>query len=142
MLISSQLAAADTTNQPTNTMKTTLTTSKATHILLEDKYASWSKAGALALVMYLEELENDTKTEVEFCPVELRCGWTEYESLESWANEQFSSHVDGITELGLTLNDEGKIEQSEDEIDAVIREYIQDRNDLLEFHGGILVRSF
>jgi len=108
-------------------MKTTLTTSQATHILLEDTYASWSKAGALALVMYLEELENDTETEVEFCPVELRCDWTEYKSLQEFAEEHFAHDYDA------------KPEEFED---TMIRNFIEENTTLIEFHGGILVQSF
>jgi hypothetical protein len=108
-------------------MKTTLTTSKATHILLEDTYASWSKAGALALVMYLEELENDTETEVEFCHVELRCDWTEYESLQEFAAEHFAYDY------------EAKPEEFED---AMIRDFIEENTTLIEFQGGILVQAF
>ena len=108
-------------------MKTTLTTSKATHILLEDTYASWSKAGALALVMYLEELEHDTETEVEFCHVELRCDWTEYENLQEFAAEHFAHDYDA------------KPEEFEDD---AIRTFIEENTTLIEFHGGILVQSF
>ena len=115
-------------------MKTTLTTSKATQILLEDTYASWSKAGALALVMYLEELESDTETEVEFCHVELRCDWTEYENLQEWAEEQFGENLKNEFDLDGDFLPE--------ELDGKMREHIQHHGALIEFHGGILVQSF
>jgi len=123
-------------------MKTTLSTTEAAHRLIDDENANWSPAGAYALVEYLEELEADIGEEIEFCPVGLRCDYSQYSSLEEWATEQFRSHVDGVDELGLTLGDDGKIEESPDEIDAAIREYIRDRGTLLEFDGGIIVSSF
>jgi hypothetical protein len=123
-------------------MKTTLSTTEAAHRLMNDNDANWSRAGAYALVEYLEELEEDTGEEIEFCPVGLRCDYSQYASLEEWATEQFRSHVDGVDELGLTLGDDGKIEESSEEIDEAIREYIRDRGTLLEFDGGIIVSSF
>ena len=123
-------------------MKTTLATTQAAHRLIDDENANWTRAGAFALVEHLEELEEDIGEEIEFCPVSLRCDFSQYSSLEEWASDQFRSHVDGVDELGLTLDDDGKIEESPDEIDEAIREYIRDRGTLLEFDGGIIVSSF
>ena len=123
-------------------MKTTLSTTEAAHRLMNDNDANWSYAGAVALCEYFENLEHDTGEEIEFCPVGLRCDYSQYADLEEWATEQFRSHVDGVDELGLTLGDDGKIEESSDEIDEAIREYIRDRGTLLEFSDGIIVSSF
>ena len=123
-------------------MKTTLSTTEAAHRLIDDENANWTRAGAFALCEYLEELEEDTGEEFEFCACSIRCDFSEYSDLEEWATEQFRSHVDGVDELGLTLGDDGKIEQSSEEINEAIREYIQDRGTLLEFDGGIIVSSF
>ena len=123
-------------------MKTTLTTTQAAHLLIDDENANWTRAGAFALVEYLEELEEDIGEEIEFCPVALRCDYSQYSSLEEWASDQFRSHVDGVDELGLTLDDDGKIEESPDEIDEAIRDYIRDRGTLLEFSDGVIVSSF
>lgn len=123
-------------------MKYTLSTYEAAERLFNDENANWTRAGAFALVEYLEELEEETGEEINFCPCGLRCDFSQYSSLEEWATEQFRSHVDGVDELGLTLGDDGKIEESSDEIDESIREYIRDRGTLLEFDGGIIVSSF
>lgn len=123
-------------------MKTTLSTTEAAHRLIDDENANWTRAGAFALVEYLEELEEDIGEEINFCPVSLRCDFSQYSSLEEWASDQFRSHVDGVDELGLTLGDDGKIEESPEEIDEAIREYIRDRGTLLEFSDGVIVSSF
>ena len=123
-------------------MKLTLSTYEAAERLFNDENANWTRAGAFALVEHLEELEDSIGEEIDFCPCGLRCDFSQYESLDAWATEQFRSHVDGIDELGLTLDDDGKIEESPEEIDEAIREYIRDRGALLEFDGGIIVSSF
>ena len=123
-------------------MKTTLLTYQAAEMLFNDENANWSRAGAFALCEYLEELEEDIGEEIDFCPVALRCDYSQYSSLEEWASDQFRSHVDGVDELGLTIGDDGKIEESPDEIDEAIRDYIRDRGTLLEFSDGVIVSSF
>jgi hypothetical protein len=123
-------------------MKLNLNTNHAAHLLMQDEHANWSRAGAFALVDYLEELEEDCGEVIEFCPVSLRCDYSQYSSLEEWANDQWRSSFDGVDELGLTVGDDGKIEESSDEIDEAIREYIRDRGTLLEFSDGIIVSSF
>ena len=109
---------------------------------MQDEHAAWTRAGAFALCDYLEELEDDTGEEIEFCPVALRCDYSQYTDLEEWATEQFGSHVDGVDELGLTLSDDGKIEESPEEINEAIRDYIRNRGTLLEFSDGVIVSSF
>jgi len=116
-------------------MKTTLTTTEAVHRLIDDEYANWSRAGAFALVEYLEELEEDMgNEEIEFCPVSLRCDFSQYSDFEEWAKEQW----------GEDLACEYWREESGDteEQDEKTREYIRDRGTLIEFDGGIIVSSF
>ena len=115
-------------------MKLTLSTTEAAYLLIEDENANWSRAGAFALVEYLEELEEDTGEEIEFCPVSLRCDYHQYDTLEEWAKEQW----------GDDLACEYWREESGDteEQDEKTREYIRDRGTLLEFDGGIIVSSF
>lgn len=123
-------------------MKLSVNTNHAAHLLMQDEHAAWTRAGAFALCDYLEELEDDTGEEIEFCPVALRCDYSQYTDLEEWATEQFGSHVDGVDELGLTLSDDGKIEESPEEINEAIRDYIRNRGTLLEFSDGVIVSSF
>ena len=123
-------------------MKLTLSTYEAAERLFNDENANWSRAGAFALVDHLEELEEDIGEAINFCCVGLRCDYSQYKSLEEWASDQFRSHVDGVDELGLTIGDDGKIEESPEELDEAIREYIRYRGTLLEFSDGIIVSSF
>ncbi len=116
-------------------MKTTLTTSHAAEILANDEYSSFSRLGAFALVEYLEELEDSTGEEMEFDPVAIRCDFSEHDSLQDWAHDHFSN---ALEELGFDETEEN----DDDDVDEKIREYIQDRGQLIEFDGGVIVSSF
>ena len=116
-------------------MKLTLSTYEAAERLFSDENANWSRAGAFALVDHLEELEEDIGEELDFCPVGLRCDFSQYESLDAWAKEQWLTPEDAWEELRLVKGDS-------DEFDEAIREYIRNRGTLLEFDGGIIVSSF
>ena len=116
-------------------MKTTLSTTEAAEILIADTCANWSRAGAFALVEYLEELENSTGEEMEFDRVAIRCDFSEYGSLQEWAHDYFSN---AWQEMGFD-----EIEEIDDnEFDEKIREYIQDHGELIEFGGGVIVSRF
>ena len=116
-------------------MKTTLTTSHAAEILANDENSSFSRLGAYALVDYLEQMEEDCGEEIEFCHIAIRCDYSEYDSLTDWAHEHFSN---ALEELGFDETEEN----DDDQVDEKIREYIQDRGQLIEFSGGIIVSSF
>jgi hypothetical protein len=114
-------------------MKQTLTTSQAAHMLIDDSNANWSRAGAFALIEYLEEMEVDCMEEMEFCHVAIRCDWSEYDSLHDWAVDYF---INWRSDLSIDADAE------EDAIEEVIREYIRDHGILIGFDGGIIVSSF
>jgi hypothetical protein len=116
-------------------MKTTLSTSAAAEILANDENSTFSRLGAYALVDYLEQLEEDTGEEIEFDSVAIRCDFSEHDSLQDWAHEHFSN---ALEELGFDETEEN----DDDEVDDKIREYIQDRGQLIEFSGGIIVSNF
>ena len=121
-------------------MKTTLSTTEAAHRLMNDNDANWSYAGAVALCEYLEELEEDIGEEIEFCPVSLRCDYSQSDSLQDWL---MGHH--GVSTLDFALEYSGiDMDGTEDtdEIDDLIRSYIRDHGTLLEFNGGIIVSSF
>ena len=113
-------------------MKNNLCTSEAAHLLLNDEYASWSYNGAYALVRYLMELEDETGEEIEFDRVAIRCDFSQYESLQDWANEYGLDCID----LGVESDDEDETKEE------AIRDFIQDRGQLIEFDGGIIVSQF
>ena len=108
------------------------------HELMQDQYANWSRAGAFALAEYFEQLEEDLGETIEFDAVSIHCEFSEYESLQDLAKYYFTN-IDAIHKLSLTLNEDGIIEQSEDEVNEAIRDYIQDHGQLIEFDGGIIV---
>jgi hypothetical protein len=116
-------------------MKTTLTTTQAAHMLADDQNSSFSNAGAYALVEYLEQLEEETGEEIEFDHVAIRCDFSEHDSLVDWANDYFGND-------NWRDNVNCDYEADEDELDEKIREYIQERGQLIEFDGGIIVSSF
>lgn len=123
-------------------MKKTLTTYEIAHELLQDTNAAWTYAGAFALAEHFEQLEEETGEEMELDIVAIRCDFTEYANLEEWAGIHFRSHVDAVNELGLTIGDGGALEESSEEQDEAIRDFIQENGRLLEFDGGIIVSSF
>jgi hypothetical protein len=115
-------------------MKTTLSTSDIAHALKSDENANWSWNGARALAEYLEEYEESTGEELELDVVAIRCDFSQYDSLESWAEDYFGGLERMNEEIGIFGNS--------DELDNKIREYIQDNGTLIEFEGGIIVSSF
>ena len=120
-------------------MKKTLTTYDIAHALIDDENAGWSRAGAFALAEYLEALEDETGEEMEFCAVALRCDFSEYESLQDWADEYYGTDRDGNGwRWALDITED----MDDDEIDDEIRAHIQDQGQLIEFDGGVIVSSF
>ena len=111
-------------------MKTTLTTSQAAHELLRDTNAAWSRAGAFALVEYLEELEEDTGETIEFCPVAIRCDYSEH-----------ASALEAALEQGFELDADEQAEP-EDWKEAKALDWLQYRTQVIEFEGGVIIQSF
>jgi hypothetical protein len=117
-------------------MKKTLSTYEAADLLLADDNASWTRSGAFALIEYFEEMEEmDDDVETELDVVAIRCDFTEYDSLQDWADEYFGSGGPEET-FGWTE------ESTEDDKDGTLKEYIQDRGQLVEFDGGVIVSAF
>lgn len=112
-------------------MKLTLSTDHSADLLYSDRDADWSRAGALALVEYLDEI--DENMELDVCAI--RCEFTEYESLQTWAHEFFSN---AWQELGFDESEE----IDDDEFDEKIRDYVSERAILIEFSGGIIASVF
>lgn len=114
-------------------MKATLTTSQAAHELLRDTNANWSRSGAFALVEYLEQIEEDTGETMEFCPVAIRCDYSEYSSaLEAALDQGFDPETD--------LDGEGEEDEEDKEANALV--WLQYRTQVIEFEGGVIIQSF
>jgi hypothetical protein len=113
-------------------MKATLSTSQAADLLKADSNANWSRSGARALVEYLEELESDTGTEIEFDAVAIRCDFSEYASALQAALEQ-----------GFEPNPNlGEEEQSEEDKESDALSWLRDQTQVIEFEGGVIIASF
>lgn len=116
-----------------------MTTYDIAHELIDDENANWSRAGAFALAEYLEELEESTGEEMEFDHVAIRCDFSEFKSLQDWADEYYG---EGQTGEGWHWALDITEDMDDDEIDNEIRAHIQDQGQLIEFDGGIIVSSF
>lgn len=120
-------------------MKTTLSTYAVADLLMADENANWSRAGALALAEYLEEIEESTGEEMEFDAVAIRCDFSEFASLRDWVSEYYGQPFkEAMASAGIDL--EG--EEDGDELEELIRSHIQDHGQLIEFTGGVIVSSF
>ena len=107
--------------------------------LMNDINANWSRAGAFALADYYEQLEEDLGETIEFDAVAIRCDFSEYESLQDWAHDYYAEPLAyAIKSAGIDLDGE----ESEEEIDDLIRSHIQDHGQLIEFNGGVIVSQF
>lgn len=101
-------------------------------MLKADTNANWSQAGARALIEYLEQLEEDTGTEIEFDAVAIRCDYSEHESALQAANE-----------YGYEPNPNlGGGEQSDDDKEADALAWLQDNTQVIEFEGGVIIQNF
>ena len=105
-------------------MKKTLSTSEAADLLVADKDAGLSYAGARALVKYLENLEDDTGEEIEFDRVALRCDFSEYPNAREAAEE-----------CGWEPDEDADSE------DAAL-EWLTDRTTAITFNGGVIIQQF
>jgi hypothetical protein len=120
-------------------MKLTLNTRQVANYLAADKDANWSYSGALALAEYLEELEESTGEEIELDVCSIRCDFAEWPSLQAWLSDYYGQPLAAALEsAGIDL--EG--EEDDDEIDDLIRSFIADHGQLIEFDGGVIVSSF
>ncbi len=108
-------------------MKQTLHTSEAVDQLLADEYAAWTRAGARALVEYLEQEEQDSETETEFDRVAIRCEFSECSSAIE-AAEQYDYEQDP--------------DLDEEENEEAALEWLQDQTEVIKFNGGVIYRQF
>lgn len=116
-------------------MKKTLTTYDIARELLADERAAWSYAGAMTLAEWLEASEEASGEEMELDIVAIRCEFGEHASLIAWASEYWGDAERASAEIGLDSLDEGERNEK-------IRLFVQDRGELLEFDGGIIVSNF
>ena len=141
-------------------MKMTLSTSQAASLLAADNNNGFTYSGATALIEYLEELEAGTGEEIELDPVAIRGDFTEYENLHAWARDyfvgDFRDSIDwdreteaselkraDILEVNGNISDASAVRRYlKEDLDSVIRRYITDHGQLIEFDGGVIVSAF
>ena len=117
-------------------MKMTLTRADIANALESHYGTSFSHYGALALADHLLELEEALGEELEFDAVAIRCEFSEYGCPQMWAEDYFSGDIwEG---MGIDLTGD----ETEDEQEALIKEYIEDHGTLITFSGGVIVSNF
>lgn len=111
-------------------MNIALTTNQAADILMQDDIAAWTCAGAKAMIEYLEDLEEVMGEPIQMGSVDIRCEYSEHETLIGWAESYWGGAAPSWDILDI------------DVLDEMIREYLQDNTTLIEFDGGIIVQDF
>ena len=125
-------------------MKKTLTTSQAVDALRRDESAGWSYRGAIALVEYLEQYEQDLGEQVELDVVAIRCDFSEYKS----ALEAYTDRADGLAELyeaqGVDIPDCNTTtkEERDEEAEELALEWLRERTTVIEFDGGVIIQDY
>ena len=108
-------------------MKITLTTYQIAGYLMQDTNAKWSRSGAYALADYLQELENDTKEEMDLDVVAIRCDYSE-----------FPSSVEAAGEYGWAPEPD----EYDDANEAAALSWLHDRTSVITFDGGVIIATF
>lgn len=108
-------------------MKITLTTYQIAGYLMQDTNAKWSRSGAYALADYLQELENDTKEEMDLDVVAIRCDFSEYPTA-----------VEAAGEYGWSA-DETEFDEANE---AAALSWLHDRTSVITFNGGVIITKF
>lgn len=79
-------------------MKTTLSTYEVVNQLMDDTFANWTRPQALAIVDYLENLEDELGEEIEFDAIAIRSDFSAYDSIEEF-NKEFNTTYVSASEL-------------------------------------------
>lgn len=115
-------------------MKKTLSTDEIAQELRE---TGFSYGAAYALAEFLEEMERDTGEETELDAVAIHCEFSEFESLQEWAEDFFGESWKEDLDL-----EEDEDEEDEDLINDKIKDYLEQNTTLIEYGGGIIVQDF
>ena len=94
---------------------------------MQDTNAKWSRSGAYALADYLQELENDTKEEMDLDVVAIRCDFSEYPTA-----------VEAAGEYGWSA-DETEFDEANE---AAALSWLHDRTSVITFNGGVIITKF
>jgi hypothetical protein len=117
-------------------MKETLNTSEIADRLFRDENAGFTYAGARALAEYLDTDEN---ADAEFDRVSIRCDFSEYDSALACAIEYGWNHEADLLDSDDNIRPDDEIEEENQERAL---KWLQDRTQVIEFDGGIIVAQF
>ena len=87
---------------------------------------NFTRAGRIALFDYLEEYEDSTGEQMEFDPIALCCEFSEYKD-EFEIAQNYRIEPEG---------------EDEEEKAEYIRNYLEDRTEVIQFEGGLIIRDY
>jgi len=106
----------------------TVNTSELFHDLKVMDRDNFSYEGAKALMEHLKQLSGDLEVHIDYDPIAFCCWYTEYGSYEEAASEYFHYKPDP--------------EGGADENEGIAKEFLNDRTQVIEFNGGIIIADF
>lgn len=119
-------------------MKKELTTYEAVDILLADEYAGWSRAGATALVEYLDQLQDEADIQVDFDPIAFRCEYNEYPSAWDAMCEYRHDDMPTVEDTGVDENGHGMdLVEIQEEQERLALEWLEERTTVIPFDGRV-----
>jgi hypothetical protein len=118
-------------------MKKTLMTWEVARALIDDENAAWSRAGAYALAEHMEQLEQELGEETELDIVAIRCEFSEYTNATLAARAYGNDYS-----ANLHNEDDTEDEDTDKKTEAYCLEWLQERTQVIEFDGGIIIQDF
>lgn len=97
---------------------------------------NFSYNGLIALYEYLENYENETGESIEFDPIALCCEYSEHDS--AWdAMAQYQPE-----DMPLEGEEGDDLVEIQEKEEAKALEWLQERTQVIEFDGGIIIQQF
>jgi hypothetical protein len=118
-------------------MKMTMNFSQFLDNWYESRKNQFSYEGKKALFEYLENYEEETGEQIEFDCIALCCDYTEYKNAMEAAQEYGYEEVVDLEPHGsVDLLEVAELEEKQ------AKEWLQDRTQVIEFDGGIIIQNF
>lgn len=96
---------------------------------------SFSYKGLKALFEYLTHLEDDCGITIELDPIAFDCEYTEYSDSDEIAKNYFNMP-------NMEFDEDGEETMTVDELEEARRNWLNDRCQVIEFDGGIIISNF
>lgn len=119
------------------TIKYTPSESQLIDDLMHCYATKFSYAGAMAFIDFLHDIYTP-EYPFEWDPVAIGCDFSEYGSVEEWAEEFFPDRNQMLSEIGLDADDD----PDEDDIHEGLVKYLHDNQTAIVFFGGVITTSF